>query len=188
MTAAADTITRRNRRSALFATLLVAGMVALGYASVPLYSLFCRVTGFGGTTQRVDGAALPKPLIGKTMSVRFDANRSNDLPWRFAPEHAADTITIGAQDLAFFTAENLSDAPTTGVASFNVSPAAAGKYFTKIECFCFTQQTLAPRQKVRMPVLFYVDPGIVDDLDARDIRQITLSYTFFPVDPGKQGG
>lgn len=187
MSAPATPLPVRNLRSGFAALMLVAGMTALGYAAVPLYDLFCRVTGFGGTTQRSEAAALPRPVAGRTISIRFDANRNNGLPWSFVPERRTETVTIGAQEIAFYSAENLSGSATKGIASFNVSPAAAGKYFTKIECFCFTEQTLAPRQKVRMPVLFYVDPAILDDPDARDITQITLSYTFFPVDPAKTG-
>lgn len=176
---------RRNRRSALSALMLAVGMVCLGYAAVPLYDMFCRVTGFGGTTQRAEAAAVPGAVAGKTMSIRFDANHAPALPWSFKPEAPLETVTIGARDMAFYTAKNLSDKPVTGVASYNVSPTQAGKYFSKIECFCFTQQTLDPGQEVRMPVIFFVDPKILDDPETKDIKQITLSYTFFPVDPDK---
>ena len=114
--------------------------------------------------------------------MRFDANHAPTLPWRFAPERTTETVAIGARDIAFFTAKNLSARAITGTASFNVSPAQAGKYFTKIQCFCFTQQTLAPGQEVRMPVVFFVDPKILDDPNASDVAEITLSYTFYPVD------
>lgn len=183
--AAADRLERGKRRTALSMAMLVTGMVCLGYASVPLYRLFCQVTGFGGTTQRAAAGAAPTAVAGKTVSIRFDANHAPALPWAFAPEKHVETVTIGARDMAFFTARNLSDKPITGVASYNVSPTQAGKYFTKIECFCFSQQTLEPGEEVRMPVIFFVDPKILDDPDANDISEITLSYTFFPVDPEK---
>lgn len=180
MTALAE----RNRRSAMMAGLIALGMLALGYASVPLYRLFCQVTGFGGTTMRVAEADAPKaPVAGKIMSIRFDANTSPSLPWSFRPENPTDRVTIGARDMTIFIAKNLSDRPVTGTATFNVTPSQAGPYFSKIQCFCFTEQVLQPGQEMRMPVLFFVDPAILDDPDARDIQEITLSYTFFPVDP-----
>ena len=176
------------RKTAFLCVALVIAMTGLGFAAVPLYNLFCRVTGFGGTTQRYDpvaAAAEPK-ILSDTISVRFDANVSPKLPWKFYPEHPTDTVSIGARDMAIFIAENQSPHAVIGTASFNVKPDAAGKYFTKIQCFCFTQQTLKPGEQIRMPVLFFVDPKIKDDPDARDIQEITLSYTFYPVDEGKK--
>ena len=170
------------RRTAFLLAILVAGMVGLGYASVPLYRLFCQVTGFGGTTMRATEASVPGAVAGKTMVVRFDANHTNGLPWNFKPEVATQTVTIGARNIAFFTATNLSDKPITGMATYNVTPTQSGPFFSKIQCFCFTQQTLAPGQTVRMPVIFYVDPKIMTDPDADDVEEITLSYTFYPVD------
>lgn len=184
-----DVATRRkNGRTAALAALLAAAMVGLGFAAVPLYNLFCRVTGFGGTTQRYDpvAAAETPKVLSDTVSVRFDANVSPKLPWKFYPEHPTDTVSIGARDMAIFIAQNNSPHPITGTATFNVTPDQAGKYFTKIQCFCFTQQTLKPGEQIRMPVLFFVDPKIKDDPDARDIQEITLSYTFYPVDEGKK--
>lgn len=177
-----------NARTASLASLLAIAMVGLGFAAVPLYDLFCRVTGFGGTTQVYDpaAAAAPPQILTTTMSVRFDANVSPKLPWSFRPEHPRDTVSIGARDMAIFIARNDSPNPVTGTASFNVTPTQAGKYFTKIQCFCFTEQRLEPGQQMRMPVLFFVDPKIVDDPDARDVQEITLSYTFHPVDEGKK--
>ena len=125
-------------------------------------------------------------MLSDTVSVRFDANVSPKMPWKFYPEHPRDTVTIGARDMAIFIAKNESSKPITGTATFNVTPDQAGEYFTKIQCFCFTQQTLQPGEQVRMPVLFFVDPKIKDDVDARDIQEITLSYTFYPVDEGKK--
>jgi cytochrome c oxidase assembly protein subunit 11 len=179
-------LARRNSRTAALAALLVLAMVGLAYASVPLYRLFCQATGFDGTTQRA--AAAPGPVPGKEVAVRFDANVATSLPWRFGPEKNREIVTIGEREMAFFTAKNLSARPITGTASFNVSPTQAGKYFTKIQCFCFTEQTLKPGEEVRMPVVFFVDPKILQDPDARQISEITLSYTFYPVDSGKEGG
>ncbi len=157
-------------------------MLGLGFASVPLYRLFCQVTGFGGTTQRVDEAqAATVAVSGQTMSIRFDANVERSMAWQFKPLQVTDTVSIGARDMAIFTAKNLSDKPITGTATFNVEPEAAGRYFSKVQCFCFTEQVLQPGQEVRMPVIYYVDPKILDDPDAKDIEQITLSYTFHPV-------
>ena len=173
-------IDRRNRRVALMAGLLAVAMLGLGYAAVPLYRLFCQVTGFGGTTQRIDEAqaATIKPVAGKTISIRFDGNVASGLPWEFRPDAVTDTVEIGARDMTTFYARNMSGRPITGTATFNVTPEQAGKYFTKIQCFCFTEQTLAAGQEVHMPVLYFVDPAILKDPDARDIEQITLSYTF----------
>lgn len=178
----------KNAKTAALAALLAAAMVGLGFAAVPLYNLFCRVTGFGGTTQRYDpvAAAETPRVLSDTISIRFDANVSPELPWKFYPEHPTDTVSIGARDMAIFIAQNDSPHPVTGTATFNVTPDQAGKYFTKIQCFCFTQQTLKPGERIRMPVLFFVDPKIKDDIDARDIQEITLSYTFYPVDEGKK--
>ncbi|MGK6354304.1 cytochrome c oxidase assembly protein [Sphingomonas sp. DT-207] len=167
----------RNLRTALLAGLGVCTMTGVGFASVPLYRMFCEVTGLNGTTQRGDRAP---GATGQKITVAFDSNVSAKLPWKFAPERREDVIDIGGRDMAFYTATNLSDKPVTGTATYNVTPAVAGKYFTKIQCFCFTQQTLEPGETVRMPVLFYVDPGILNDPDTKDVEEITLSYTFYP--------
>jgi cytochrome c oxidase assembly protein subunit 11 len=169
-------------RTALFAVLGICFMTGLAWASVPLYRLFCQVTGLNGTTQ----VGLKAPgAVGGQVRIEFDANVSPKLPWRFTPEASSETVAIGARDMAFFTATNRAAVPITGTATYNVTPAQAGKYFTKIQCFCFTQQTLKPGETVRMPVIFYVDPAILKDPDANDISTITLSYTFYPVDSGK---
>lgn len=178
-------LARRNGRTAALAGLLVLAMVGLAFASVPLYRLFCQITGIDGTTQRA--AAAPGPVAGKEVSVRFDANVATSLPWKFAPERTHEVVTIGERELAFYTAKNLSARPVTGTATFNVTPVQAGKYFSKIQCFCFNEQRLEPGQEMRMPVAFFVDPKILDDPDARRISEITLSYTFYPVDSGRQG-
>jgi cytochrome c oxidase assembly protein subunit 11 len=181
-----EALARRNGRTAGLAALLVLAMVGLAFASVPLYRLFCQVTGFDGTTMRATGDA-PGALADKKVDVRFDANTSSALPWRFKPEQARKNVRIGERYMAFYTAKNLSDRPVTGTATFNVTPVWAGKYFAKIQCFCFNQQTLQPGEETRMPVVFYVDPKIVDDPDAGRISEITLSYTFYPVDQPKSG-
>jgi cytochrome c oxidase assembly protein subunit 11 len=179
---AGETVQRRNRRVGLTALGAALAMLGLGYASVPLYRLFCQVTGYGGTTQRVDEAqAATVATTDRVMSIRFDANVERDMPWRFRPEHTTDTVSVGARDMAIYVAKNLSDKPITGMASFNVEPEQTGKYFNKIQCFCFSEQTLQPGQEVRMPVLYYVDPKILDDPDNKDVEQITLSYTFHRV-------
>lgn len=160
---------------------VAAGMLGLGFASVPLYRLFCEATGFGGTTQRTseEVASKVKP-VADTISIRFDANVERGMPWQFKPLQTTDQITIGVRDMALFWAKNTSDHPITGTASFNVEPEQVGKYFNKIQCFCFTEQTLKPGEEVRMPVLYYVDPAILNDPDAKGVEQITLSYTFHP--------
>lgn len=176
---ATATVRARNRRVGLTALGLALAMLGLGYAAVPLYRLFCQVTGFGGTTQRVSEAqAATVSVSGRTISIRFDANVERGMPWQFKPLQVTDTVSIGARDMAIYSARNSSDQPVTGMATFNVEPEQAGKYFNKIQCFCFTEQTLKPGEEVRMPVLYYVDPKILDDPDTRDIEQITLSYTF----------
>ena len=174
----------RNGRTALLGVAIVCFMTGLAFASVPLYRMFCQVTGFGGTPQMRVGTQAPG-ATGRMISVRFDANTASALPWRFEPVDTHRSVAVGARNIALYTARNLSDRPVTGTATFNVTPTQAGQYFTKIQCFCFTEQRLVPGQEVSMPVVYYVDPAILDDPDARDITEITLSYTFYPVDqPG----
>ena len=176
-------LARKNGRTAAMAALLVAAMVGLAFASVPLYRLFCQVTGFGGTPLRAEEVTIQ--ATGKLVNVRFDANTNSALPWEFKPERNVEQVAVGARDMAFYTARNLSDKPVTGTATFNVTPTQAGQYFTKIQCFCFTEQTLKPGEEMRMPVIFHIDPKILDDPDASKISEITLSYTFYPVDEQK---
>jgi len=177
-------IAQRNTRTALMMAVLVAAMVGLAFASVPLYRMFCQVTGFGGTPQRAERA--PGAIAGE-IGVRFDANVHPGLPWRFEPVQTTVQIAPGAKTQIFYHAQNLSARAITGQAVFNVSPTQAGKYFNKIECFCFTEQTLQPGQSVDMPVIFYVDPAIRKDEDTKDIDEITLSYTFYPVESARTG-
>lgn len=169
----------KNQKVGMMALAFALAMLGLGYASAPLYRLFCQVTGFGGTTQRATEAqAAGVKATGTMMSIRFDGNVERGMPWKFYPEHVTDSVSLGARDLAVFIARNETDHPITGVATFNVEPEQAGKYFNKIQCFCFSEQTLQPGQQVRMPVIYYVDPKILQDENAKDIQQITLSYTF----------
>jgi len=163
---------------------IVAAMVGLAFASAPLYRAFCEATGFGGTPLRADRA--PGAVAGE-VSVRFDANTHPGLPWRFEPEPTRVAVKRGAQTKIFYKAQNLSARAWTGQAVFNVSPDQAGKYFKKIQCFCFNEQTLKAGEVVDMPVVFFVDPKIKQDPDTRDIDEITLSYTFYPVETGTAG-
>ena len=174
---------RKNLRVAAIAAGVVVGMVGLSYASVPLYRLFCQVTGFGGTTQRAEAA--PAQASERTVSVRFDANTSHNLDWAFHAVQTSMTVKVGEQNMAYYKATNTSGQPLTGSAVFNVTPVQAGAYFNKIQCFCFTEQTLKPGESIEMPVSFFVDPDMLDDPDAAGIKEITLSYTFYPVDKAK---
>jgi cytochrome c oxidase assembly protein subunit 11 len=174
----------RNARTAMMAALLGLAMLGLAFASVPLYRLFCQVTGFGGTPLRADAA--PGAVTGE-VGVRFDANTNGGLPWRFAPVEKTIRIAPGERMHTSYRATNLVARPTTGTAVFNVSPTLAGKYFSKIECFCFTEQTLGGGQSVDMPVVFFVDPRLRDDPATSHIDEITLSYTFYPVETGRAG-
>jgi len=173
----------RNLRVALMAASVAAGMVGLSFASVPLYRLFCQVTGFGGTTQRAESA--PAEALNKMVSVRFDANTSEKLQWAFHPLQGPVKVKFGEQSMAYYEAVNRSGETLTGTAVFNVTPPQAGAYFNKIQCFCFTEQTLKPGERVEMPVSFFVDPDMLNDADAAGIEEITLSYTFYPVDKPK---
>jgi cytochrome c oxidase assembly protein subunit 11 len=167
----------RNLATALGASAVIAGMVGLTAASVPLYRLFCQVTGYGGTTQRAE--VVPERVAATPVTVLFNADVAPGLPWRFRPAQRRLEVLPGEQHLAFYVAENRSSEPVVGMATFNVTPHKAGAYFHKLACFCFEQQTLRPGERVEMPVSFYVDPALLDDPSTRDVREITLSYTFF---------
>lgn len=166
-----------NRRIAVTLAGLVVVMVGLSYASVPLYNLFCRVTGYGGTTQRAEAAS--ERTVDREVVIRFDANVSG-LAWSFRPEVPEIRLKVGEMGQIAYLAENRAENANAGTATFNVTPAAAGAYFNKIECFCFTSQPLQPGEQARMPVQFFVDPAMDDDKDLDSVRTITLSYTFFP--------
>jgi cytochrome c oxidase assembly protein subunit 11 len=163
----------------------IAGMLGLTAASVPLYRLFCAVTGYAGTTQVAE--ALPAEALAQTIKVRFNADVDPALPWSFRPEQREVEVHIGEQHLAFFHAHNRSDRPIVGQAVYNVTPFKAGPYFDKIACFCFNEQRLEPGQEVDMPVSFFVDPAILDDPNTRDLTTITLSYTFFMAPDANDG-
>ncbi|WP_260925227.1 cytochrome c oxidase assembly protein [Novosphingobium sp. 9] len=170
---------RSNLRVGAMALGVACAMLGMGFAAVPLYRIFCEATGYDGTTRRVDEAQAAQIVdSGRTISVRFDANVERGMPWQFKPLQATDTVSIGARDMALFWAKNTSDKPITGTASFNVEPEQAARFFNKIQCFCFTAQTLGPGEEVRMPVVYYIDPAILNDPDNKDVQQITLSYTF----------
>ena len=169
---------RRNKRIALYCAGFVVLMVGAAYAAVPLYNLLCKVTGLDGTTQVSSGNL--KGVLDRDMTVRFDANVDSSLPWRVTPAKPV-TDKVGNVDTIVFTAHNTSDKPITGQAVFNVTPETTGLYFNKIECFCFTEQTLQPGETVEMPVTFFVDPDIAKDRNLDPVRDITLSYTFYAV-------
>lgn len=175
----------RRTRTGLLAGLLAATMVGVSFAAVPLYQIFCDVTGFGGTPVRA--ASAPGAVAGE-VGVRFDANIDPRLPWRFEPVQRTIRIQPGARTQIFYRAANLTARPTTGQAMFNVTPVKAGQYFSKIECFCFVEQTLKGGESVDMPVVFFVDPEIRNDPATRDIDEITLSYSFYPVETPGRGG
>ena len=170
----------KNRRVALIAAAGFCFMVGAAYASVPLYKIFCQTTGFGGTTQRA--AKAPDVASDKIISVRFDANTSSGLSWRFQPKQTTMQVKIGEQNMAYFEAKNLGDKVSTGSAIYNVSPPTAGRFFDKIQCFCFTKQTLKPGETAEFPVVFFIDPDILKDADGKGTEEITLSYTFYPAD------
>ena len=164
------------KRTVVQTVALVVTMASLSFAAVPFYDWFCRVTGFGGTTSVA--AAGSDVILDQTVKVRFDASLEQGMPWTFKPVVPSMEIRIGETGMAFFEAHNPADRPVAGTASFNVFPYAAGGYFTKIECFCFTEQVLQPGETVLMPVSFYVDPALVDDIEGRFVHEIVLSYTF----------
>jgi cytochrome c oxidase assembly protein subunit 11 len=155
-------------------------MVGASYAAVPFYNWFCRATGFNGTTQVATSAPSGAPLTRK-IAVRFDSNVAGGLPWKFEPEQTEIEVNIGQVVTVFYTVTNQSARTTTGQAAYNVAPLTVGAYFQKINCFCFTEQTMAPGEKREMPVVFYVDPALVEDHENDGLNTITLSYTFYPV-------
>ena len=166
-----------NLRTLVVLGVFVAGMGGLAYASVPLYEIFCRVTGYGGTTQVA--AIESDQVIDRVMKIRFDSNVNPALAWAFDPVLKSMELKVGENALAFYQAENQSDETIVGTATFNVTPDKAGLFFNKVDCFCFTEQVLKPGQKVDMPVTFFIDPSIVEDPNLDDVTTITLSYTFF---------
>ena len=180
-------VAQKNARTALLAGLLAIAMVGLAFAAVPLYRLFCQVTGFGGTPMRADAAPGASREAGREVGVRFDANINPALPWKFEPVQRTVRVAPGARTQVLYRATNLTARTTTGTAVFNVTPVKAGQYFSKIQCFCFIEQTLKPGEGVDMPVIFYVDAKMLDDDTTRHIDEITLSYTFYPVETPATG-
>jgi cytochrome c oxidase assembly protein subunit 11 len=172
-----QSLSNRNRKTGLTILAIVIGMIALAYASVPLYNIFCRVTGFGGTTQVA--ANTTGEVLERMMNVKFTGNTERNMPWAFRPDIREVDVKVGAKKLISYSAKNMASIPITGTAVFNVTPAKAGKYFNKIECFCFTEQILQPDEKVNMPVVFFIDPAIMNDRTMDDVKTITLSYSFF---------
>ncbi|KRD64260.1 cytochrome c oxidase assembly protein [Ensifer sp. ENS10] len=185
MTNSSETTPKQRSNRVVVGTCLafVAGMVGMAYAAVPLYDMFCRVTGYNGTTQRVEQAS--DVILDEKVRVTFDANTSGGLPWEFKPVQRDIDIRIGETVQVMYRAKNLSSKPTTGQATFNVTPMQAGAYFNKVQCFCFTETTLQPGEEMEMPVVFFVDPEIVKAVETKDIKTLTLSYTFYPREPSK---
>jgi cytochrome c oxidase assembly protein subunit 11 len=177
-----STTERSNRVMALSLLAFFAGMVGMAYAAVPLYQLFCQVTGYGGTTQRV--TQYSDRVLDQTIKVRFDANTTG-VPWDFRPVQREVEIPIGETVQIVYKAKNVARTPTSGRATFNVTPQIAGSYFMKMECFCFTDTTLQPGEELEMPVVFYVDPAIADTPETKNIGTLTLSYTFYPTETDK---
>jgi cytochrome c oxidase assembly protein subunit 11 len=177
--------TSRNTRTAVMAGSIALGMLGLAFASVPLYRWFCQVTGYAGTTMRATEAAAR--ISDRTVTVRFDANVSGGLPWLFEPEVKTMVVRLGETHVVNYLATNVSGAAVVGNSTYNVVPHQAGVFFNKLQCFCFTDQALEPRETIAMPVQFFVDPAMAEDADGRRIDTITLSYTFFPVAAAKKG-
>lgn len=171
---------RGNRRTVMALSGLILFMGAMSFAAVPFYNWFCKVTGYGGTTAAA--ASAPEQVLEQTIKVRFDASTERGMPWEFRPVTGEVELPIGETGIAFYEAYNPTDRPIAGQASFNVAPFSAGSFFTKIACFCFTEQVLQPGERVKMPVTFFVDPAIVDDREAKRVSAITLSYTFYEID------
>jgi cytochrome c oxidase assembly protein subunit 11 len=170
------------RRTALAALGLVLFMGAMSFAAVPLYDLFCRVTGYGGATGVAQAGGPAPEILDRTIKVRFDASTARDMPWEFRPLQREMEMRLGETGLAFYEAYNPTDRPVAGSAAYNVAPFAAGGFFTKIDCFCFELQVLGPGERVEMPVTFYVDPALAEDREAKHTPRITLSYTFYETD------
>jgi cytochrome c oxidase assembly protein subunit 11 len=168
---------KRLRRTAMIASAVVLGMTGMAFAAVPLYDAFCKVTGYGGTTQEAQAA--PAQILDQRIEIRFDANHSPDLPVEFAPKQRSETLRIGETGLAFYRVRNTSNEPVVARATYNVTPHVAGQYFAKLECFCFTDRVIGPGQEADLPVVFFVDPEIASDPNTADITTLTLSYTFF---------
>lgn len=172
----------KNTKTLTAVLIVVAGMIGLAFASVPLYNLFCSVTGFGGTTQVSTSAPDPSEILDRQITIRFNGDTNRNLNWDFKPDKQSVNLQVGQQGFISFKAKNKDKEPVTGTAVYNVTPAKAGKYFQKTQCFCFDRQTLTPNQSMDMPVVFYIDPSIAQDRNMDDVKTITLSYSFFKSD------
>jgi cytochrome c oxidase assembly protein subunit 11 len=184
-TSAKEEMSAKNQRTFVYASSIIAGVLGLAYAAVPLYKVFCQATGFGGEVKRADIEKFEKmtpSTTGRLLKITFNADTSDTMPWSFKPSQRYVEVHPGETALAFFRAKNNTDKPVTGVATYNVTPMRAGVYFNKIQCFCFEEQRLKPREEVDMPVFFYVDPEMEDDPHMDGVRTLTLSYTFFPTE------
>ncbi len=170
---------KKANRTALYLGIFVLTMLGMAYAAVPLYEIFCQVTGFGGTTQRAESGS--EIILDRKIKIQFDANIANDLPWEFKPVQREVEVKIGETKLVFYHAKNFANENIKGTAVFNVTPDVAGEYFNKIECFCFTEQLLNAKQETDMPIEFFIDPEYANDPDLEFVNTVTLSYTFYPV-------
>jgi len=170
----------KNTKTVSLIFAVVAVMTVLSFASVPLYDLFCRVTGLSGTTQVSQSA--PNEIIDRNITVRFNSDVSASLPWSFKPEVNKMTVKVGQEGLISFVAKNKTKTPTAGTAVYNVTPLKMGKYFHKTQCFCFDEQVLEPNESIHMPVSFFIDPSIIEDQGLEDVKNVTLSYSFYPAD------
>ena len=178
---------KRHGAVAAVCALLVLSMAGLSFAAVPLYRLYCQVTGYQGTTQKAEKAS--DIVLDRVVKVHFDANTAAELPWTFEPMQSSLEVKVGENTLAFYKATNNSDKPTTGTAVFNVTPDSVGTHFNKVQCFCFTEQRLEPGQSIEMAVSFFVDPAFVTDEETKNLSELTLSYAFYPVaEPKKKEG
>jgi|TARA_B110000444_G_scaffold80444_1_gene75922 cytochrome c oxidase assembly protein subunit 11 len=176
----------KNKFTAFSVIFIIIGMISLSYAAVPLYDLFCRTTGFGGTPVAKKDNINNTNINSIEIKVQFNSDVAGGLEWNFLPVERQKIVKTGSNTLAFYKAKNISDKEITGVASFNVTPLKVGKYFSKIECFCFEEQTLRAGEEVDMPVSFYIDPEIANDPNTQEVKTITLSYTFFNIDENKK--
>jgi cytochrome c oxidase assembly protein subunit 11 len=176
----------KNKFTAFSVIFIIIGMIGLSYAAVPLYDLFCKTTGFGGTPVAKKDNINNANINSIDIKVQFNSDVAGGLEWNFLPVERQKIVKTGSNTLAFYKAKNISDKEITGVASFNVTPLKVGKYFSKIECFCFEEQTLRAGEEVEMPVSFYIDPEIANDPNTQEVKTITLSYTFFNVDENKK--
>jgi cytochrome c oxidase assembly protein subunit 11 len=182
MRAVATPSAAKNRKVAFTALGVVLGMLGLSYAAVPLYDTFCKVTGFGGTTQVAEASSAGHELVDRSVRVRFSASTHRDMPWQFKPVEPVVDVQVGQDNLIYYEAYNPTSKPIVGTATFNVTPFKAGSYFSKIDCFCFEEQVLQPGERVKMPVLFYIDSRMDSDDKMDNVSEITLNYTFFLMD------